>query len=143
MPETKRRKGESVEDLKARISEMEAELRDGHGRPLTWDEVTSTTAEEIAAKETRRGILPRLIHAAKVKRLEVDLRDRGAEAEAIRAKLEPAYEAFQEMEAEARAAKERAEEAGGEWRKILSAVNSADGRAERTARELAELKGEA
>jgi broad specificity phosphatase PhoE len=32
--ETKKRKGESVEDLDARIREMEAELAEGHGRPL-------------------------------------------------------------------------------------------------------------
>ena len=51
--ETRKRKTESVEDLDARIIEMEAELADGHVRPLTWDEVTSATAEELAAKERR------------------------------------------------------------------------------------------
>ena len=68
MTETKSRKTESVEDLDAEILEMEAELADGHGRPLSWDEVTATTPDEMARKEQRRRILPRLIHAAKGRR---------------------------------------------------------------------------
>lgn len=142
MSETKKRKAEGVGDLDARIAEMEAELTEGHGRPLTWDEVTASTAEEIFRKEQRRGILPRLIRAAKVKRLELEVRAREAEAEAIRAKLSPAYEAFQEKEAELSAAKERRDKAHGEWAVTLSALHSAEGRTERAARELAALKGE-
>jgi hypothetical protein len=142
MTETKGCKAESAEDLDARISEMQAELEDGHGRPLTWDEVTSTMTDEIARKEQRRGILPRLIHAAKVRRKEVELRDRRAEADAIREKLKPAYEAFPEQEAELLRAKERRDKAHGEWAVTLSALQSADNRTERTARELAELRGE-
>lgn len=74
MTETKKRtrKAENIEDLDAQITCMEAELAEGYGHPLTWEEVTSTTAEEIARKEQRRGILPRLIHAAKVRRLELE-----------------------------------------------------------------------
>ena len=63
MTETKKRtrKTESVEVLDEQIQGMEAELVEGYGKPLTWEEVTSTTAAEIARKEQRRGILPRLI----------------------------------------------------------------------------------
>jgi chromosome segregation ATPase len=140
MQETKKRKGESVEVLDAKIAEMQAELEDGHGRPLSWDEVTSTTAEEMAAKEQRRGILPRLIQAAKVKRLEVELRDREREAEGLREGLEGLYGAYQEKEDELRQAKEARDKAQGEWAIRLSAVQGAEGRAERTARELDELR---
>ena len=44
MTETKKRKAESVQVLDAKIAEMEAELADGHGRPLSWDEVTSASS---------------------------------------------------------------------------------------------------
>ena len=73
MTETKKQmsKPETIEDLDASIKRMEAELAEGYGRPLSWEEVTSTTAEELAAKEQRRSVLPRLITAAKVKRLEL------------------------------------------------------------------------
>jgi hypothetical protein len=74
MIETKKRtrKVENIEDLDAQIASMEAELAESYGKPLTWEEVTSTKAEEIACKEQRRGVLPRLIHAAKVRRLELE-----------------------------------------------------------------------
>ncbi len=142
MTETKKRKAVGVEDLDAEILEMEAELEDGYGRPLTWDEVTSTTADEIARKEQRRGILPRLIHAAKVKRLERERDRREREANAFREKLEPLYGVFQEKEAELLEAKEARDAAHGEWAVNLSAVDSADGRTQRTERELNELRAE-
>jgi len=73
MTEKKKRKaGTALENLDAKVQEMEAELEDGYGEPLSWDEVTSTTVEEIARKEQRRGIRPRLIEEAKVKRLELE-----------------------------------------------------------------------
>lgn len=143
MTETKKRKASeaSVEDLDQSIQEMEAELADGHGRPLTWDEVTSTTAEALVRKEQRRGILPRLIRAAKVKRLELEVQSRQRVADEIRARLEPSYEAFQEKEDELRRAKEVRDEAHGEWAMTLSALQGADGRVDRVARDLQELRG--
>ena len=141
MTETKRKASEaSVEDLDQSIQEMEAELANGHGRPLTWDEVTSTTAEALVRKEQRRGILPRLIHAARVRRLEVEKRSREEEAAKLRGKLEPTYAAFQEEEERLRKAKEARDAARGEWAMTLSAVGSADDRTRRTEQELQELQ---
>ncbi len=102
MTETKERKTESVEELDVKIAEMQAELEDGHGRPLSWDEVTATTPGEMARKEQRRGVLPRLIEAARVKRLELELRDREREAETLREGLQGRYDAFQAKEDELR-----------------------------------------
>lgn len=142
MPETKMLKGGTVEEMDARIAEMEEELRDGFGEPLTWDQVTSTTAEEIARREQRRGVLPRLIQAARVKRAELELRDREREAEGIRSNLEPLYGTLQDKEAEMRRAKEERDAAHGEWSLMLSRAQSADDRAKRSRRELEELRGE-
>jgi hypothetical protein len=90
--------------------------------------------------EQRRGVLPRLIQAAKIKRLELQLRDREREAEGLREGLERLYEAFQAKEDELRQAKEARDAAHGQWAIRLSAVQGAEGRAERKARELDELR---
>jgi hypothetical protein len=108
------RKKESVEDLDEQIQSMEAELAEGLGKPLTWEEVTSTTAEEIACKEQRWGVLPRLIHAAKVRRLELEKLRREEEAAPLREKLEATYAAFQEQEDQLRKAQEKRDAAHAE-----------------------------
>jgi hypothetical protein len=142
MTETKKRtrNTESVEDLDQQIQSMEAELVEGYGKPLTWEEVTSTTAEEIARKEQRRGILPRLIHAAKVRRLELEKLRREEEAAPLREKLEATYAALQEQENELRRAKEKRDAAHAEWSLTLSALQSAEERTRRTEKELDELR---
>jgi hypothetical protein len=48
---------EMIEDLDEQIHRMEAELVEGYGKPLTCEEISSTTTEEIARKEQRRGVL--------------------------------------------------------------------------------------
>jgi chromosome segregation ATPase len=142
MTQTKKRtrEAEGLEDLSAEIEAMEAELADGYGQPLKWEEVTSTTAEEIARKEQRRGILPRLIHAAKVRRLELEKLRREEEAAPLREKLEATYAAFQEQEDQLRQAKEERDAAHSEWTLTLSALQSADERTRRTEKELRELR---
>ena len=142
MTETRKRtrKRESVEDLDRQIQSMETELAEGYGMPLTWEEVTSTTAEEIARKEQRRGVLPRLIHAAKVRRLELEKLRREEEATPLREKVEATYAAFQEQEEQLRRAKEERDAAHAEWTLTLYALQSADERTRRTEKELRELR---
>ena len=48
---------EMIEDLDEQIHRMEAELLEGHGKPLTCEEISSSTTEEIARKEQRRDDL--------------------------------------------------------------------------------------
>jgi hypothetical protein len=140
MTETRKRKAESVEDLDARIAEMETELEEIPGTALSWDEVTSTTADELAHREQRRGMLPKLIRAARVKRLELERHRCEEEAASLRQKVEATYQAFQEQEDQLRQAKEKRDAAHAEWALTLSALQSADERTKRTDRELRELK---
>jgi hypothetical protein len=142
MTETKKRtrKEQSAEDLDQQIAGMEAELEEGYGKPLTWDEVTSTTAEEIARKEQRRSVLPRPIHAARVKRLEREAGRREEEALELQEKVETTHAAFREREEEMRGVKERCDAAQAEWALALSASQSANDRARRAARELRKLR---
>lgn len=142
MTDTKQRtrKMESVEDLDEQIQMMEAELAEGYGKPLTWEEVTSTTADELVRKEQRRGMLPKLIRAARVKRLELVKRCREEEAAPLREKLEATYRAFQQKEDELRQAKGKRDAAHAEWALTLSALQSADERTRRAEKELRKLR---
>ena len=60
MTETNKRsrKTESVRDLDEQRQSVEAELVEGYGKPLTCEEISSSTTEEIARKEQRRDVLP-------------------------------------------------------------------------------------
>ena len=98
------------------------------------------SVEEMARKEQRRGILPRLIHAAKVRRVELAKKRREEEAAPLREKLEATYAAFQEQEDQLRKAKEKRDAAHAEWSLTLSALQSADERTRRTEKELSELR---
>ena len=140
MTETKRRKKDSVESLEEQIEAMEAELAAGYGKPLSWEEVTSTTADEIAKKEQRRGVLPRLIHAARVRRLELEVGRCENEVAPRLIQIEETYASFLEEEEALRCAQEKRDAAHGEWNLALSALQSAEDRTKRTKRELRELK---
>ena len=66
--------------LDGKIESMEAEVEDAEASPLVWDRITATTAQELAATEQRRSILPRLILAARIKRLELERTREGSRA---------------------------------------------------------------
>jgi peptidoglycan hydrolase CwlO-like protein len=110
MTETTTRKGEELSSfeqeiaaLDEEIARMEAELAE-ESAPLVWGEAS---AEELVRKEQRLGVLPRLITAAKIKRLElVKQRTQGEleplykEREAAGKKLERLRKKRLEMEEE-------------------------------------------
>ncbi len=125
--------------------EVEAEELEGPAREPTWDELVSNSAKyerDLEARERRRSVLPRILHAAKLKRLELEKRQHVEHAESMQQTLEAKYEIFQEHEEKLRRAKEERDTAHAEWTLTLSALQSARDRARRTEREIAELKGE-
>jgi hypothetical protein len=69
-----------LEQLESEIADMERELT-AESEPLVWGEVD---AGELACREQRRGVLPRLITAAKIKRLVLQKRRTEAELEELR-----------------------------------------------------------
>jgi hypothetical protein len=118
-PKKRTRKAESTEDLDRQIQEMEAELSEQH-----------------------RNSLPRLIHAAKMKRLEMEKDRRDKDAAVLQEKVETAYAALQEQEERLRTAQEDRDAAHAEWALTLSAKQNADERTRRADKELRELKEE-
>ena len=144
MTETKkqRRKPETIEDLDASIRSMEAELAQGYGHPLSWEEVTSTTSDELAAKEQRRSILPRLITAAKVKRLELQRAKWEQEIEPLQHQREEAYKHLEEATAKYHEALAERGRAQGAWSHADGLIQSRQDRIRQINREIRELRGE-
>ena len=144
MTETKKRgrKAQTIEDLNASIEEMEAELAEGYGHPLSWEEVTTTTAVELARKEQRRSILPRLITAAKVKRLELQREKWEREIEPLETERAEAYERLEAATAKYHEAERERNLAQGAWSHAHNLIGSRQDRIREINREIRELRGE-
>jgi multidrug resistance efflux pump len=127
--------------LDGEIEGMEAEVKDAGAAPLVWDRITSTTADELVAKEQRRSILPRLITAARIHRLELERR---REVERVQPLEEEGARAHERLE-KATAAKSKAEEEAGyarfEWNNALSRLENRHRHIKEIDRAIADLKG--
>ena len=126
--------------LDGKIAGMEEELADAEASPLVWDRITSTTAEELASQEQRRSIIPRLITAARIKRLELERR---REEERVQPLQEEAAKAHERLET-ALAARGRADEEAGqarfEWTGSLSRLENRHRRVKQIDHEIATLE---
>ena len=108
--------------------------------PLRWEEITSSTAEDLARKEQRRGILPRLLQAARVGRLELRRKQYEQEADPLYAEREQRYAKLEKAKDKERRATEEREAALVAWNITHSAIQSAEDRIRRTEREIRELR---
>jgi len=127
--------------LDGKIESMEAEVKDVEASPLVWDRITSTTAEELATQEQRRSIIPRLITAARIKRLELERR---REVERVQPLEEEGARAHERLE-KAIAARAKAEEEAGQarflWTNALSRLDNRHRHIKELDRAIADLKG--
>ncbi|MDQ3301979.1 MAG: hypothetical protein M3518_01315 [Actinomycetota bacterium] len=127
--------------LDDKIEGMEAELEDAEAFPLVWDRITATTADELAATEQRRSIIPRLITAARIHRLELERR---REVERVQPLEEEGARAHERLE-KAIAARAKAEEEAGQarflWTNALSRLENRHRRVKEIDREISNLKG--
>jgi chromosome segregation ATPase len=127
-------------ELDGKIAGMEAEVEEVEAFPLVWDRITSTTADELAATEQRRSILPRLIAAARIKRLELERRREEERAAPLEEESARAHERLET----ALAAKSKAEEEAGQarflWTNALSRLENRGRRVKEIDREIATLE---
>jgi hypothetical protein len=133
---------EEIANMDREIERLEAELLEDVATPLRWDEITAATAEEITRKEQRRGVLPRLITAAKVKRGELRIMRLEAETAALEAARAERYRVLEEAQAAEQQAKERRLEAFGAWNLTHGEVLTRQDHARRLKRELRGLRGD-
>lgn len=128
-------------ELDEKIESMAEEVEDAEASPLVWDRITSTTADELAATEQRRSLLPRLITAARIHRLGLE---RKREVERVQPLQEEAAKCHERLE-EAAAARVRVEEQAGqarfEWTSALSRLENRHRRLKEIDRAIANLKG--
>ncbi len=127
--------------LDEKIAGMVEEVEEVEAAPLVWDRITSTTADELVATEQRRSLLPRLIRAARIKRLELE---RTREVERAAPLEEECARAHERLE-KATAARVRAEEEAGHarflWTNALSRLENRSRRVKEIDYEISKLKG--
>jgi hypothetical protein len=128
--------------LDKQIRDMEAELQEETSTALSWEEVTSTTAENLARKEHRRAILPRLISAARIKRAELRIQRERRAAEPLEALRAEAFKEMEDAEARYFKAIEERNLARGRWSDTHGRLEKIGRRIKDSEREIAELKGE-
>ncbi len=125
---------EEIATLDREIESMERELS-GEERPLVWGEVD---ADELARKEQRRGILPRLLQAARIKRLELRKRQYELEVEPLYAEREERHRKLERAKEKERKAKEEQEAALGAWNLTHSAIQGLEHRIKDVQRQIRE-----
>jgi hypothetical protein len=139
---TTREQGQTVEReiqaLDEEIVAMEAELA-GREQPLVWGTVD---ADKLARKEQRRGVLPRLITATKVKRLELEKQRTEAELEPLYAEQEEAHKKLERATAKKLKAEEEMLQARAAWSRPHTLIEKRERRLKDLDRQIAELKGE-
>ncbi len=125
------------------ISRLEAEQRefDSPARVLTWDAIQAGAAD-LEKREIRRGILPTLITAAKIRRLEISRERYEQEAEPFRKKREEAYERREAATAKRLEATEEENAARYEYSDAHVRVTSHEQRIKEADREIRTLRGE-
>lgn len=148
MNETKERsprKPQTVETLDARIQAMEAEAAELEAPPreIGWDELVANSAryeQELEARERRRGILPRLITAAKIKRLELQREHWQQQIEPLKVERDEAYGRLEAAEAKLIEAQRERNLAQGAWSHARGLIQSREDRIRAINREIRELQ---
>jgi chromosome segregation ATPase len=128
------------------IARLEAEHAELEGPPqeISWDELVAKSAKyerELEARERRRGILPRLITAAKVKRLELQREQWARQIEPLEAERDAAYERMEAAEAKLHEAHRERGLAQEVWSDARWRIQSREQRIRAIDREMRELRG--
>ncbi len=111
-------------ELDGKIAGMVEEVEDAEASPLVWDQITSTTADELAATEQRRALLPRLITAARIHRLGLERTREVERVQPLREEAAKAHERLEKAIAARAAAEEQAGAARFEWNTVLSRLEN-------------------
>ena len=137
--------GEEEREMDAEISRLEAERTELESpvRVLTWEEIQAGAAEDLERREGRRGILPRLITAAKVRRLQIRRDRHEREAEPLRKLREDAHARLEAATAKRLEATEEENAARFDYSDANFRVESREERAREIEREIRALRGEA
>jgi chromosome segregation ATPase len=79
------------EELDRQVAKLEAE-KAGLPEPLSWDELQQAGAlQRVEEAERRRGVIPKLLAAARIKRSQLQLSRLAADKEPVNADIEKLY----------------------------------------------------
>jgi hypothetical protein len=117
---------------------MERELAE-EAAPVAWGEVD---ADELVRKEQRRGVLPRLIAAAKIKRLELEKQRTERELEPLYTEREDAHRKLERAQAKKLKAEEEMLEARAAWSYPHGLIEKRERRLKDLDRQIAVLQGD-
>ena len=133
---------EEEREMDGEIERLEAERAElmSPARTLTWEEIQA--GEDPGKRERRRGILPRLIVAAKVRRLELRRERYKREAEPLRRSREEAHERLEAAKAKRLAAIEEEGEVRAVYGDAHMRIQTREQRIKETEREIRALRGE-
>jgi chromosome segregation ATPase len=96
-----------IDELDRQVAQLEAE-KAGLPEPLSWDELMQAGAvQQVEQAELRRGVIPRMLRAARTKRLQLELARLERRLEPIVAEQEQAYERREELGAQIRELQEQ------------------------------------
>ncbi|MDP9480822.1 MAG: hypothetical protein M3R38_35025 [Actinomycetota bacterium] len=134
---------EEERKMDAEVGRLEAEQRelDSPARVLTWDEIQAGATEDLTRREARRGIIPMLITAAKVKRLELRRERYEGDVEPLRKLAEEAYERLQAATAKRLQAVEEEDAARYEYADPQTRLDNIGRRTKEIDREIRALRG--
>ncbi len=133
---------EQAMDKEIEALEQEARELEAPARLLTWDEIKAGATEDLEKRERRRGLLPRLITAAKVKRLELARERYEQEAEPLRKLREEAYEKLEAARTKRLSAVEEENVARAHYGDAHMRIESRERRTQEIDKEIRELRGE-
>ncbi|MDP9487404.1 MAG: hypothetical protein M3Q49_16745 [Actinomycetota bacterium] len=135
---------EEEKKMDREIEKLEAEERETNSpaRVLTWEEIQAGAAEDLERREARRGLLPHLLAAAKIRRLEIRRERYEAEAEPFRELRREAHERLQAATAKRLEALEAENAARADYGGANARVESRERRVKEAAREIKALRGE-
>ena len=135
LAQEERKMDEEIRRLEAEARELEAS-----DRALSWDQIQA--GEDLDKRERRRGILPRLIVAAKVKRLELRRERYERETEPLRKQREEAYARLEEAKTKRLQAEDEENAALYQYSDAFQQGQGQEKRLQAIDREIRALRGE-
>ncbi len=126
---------EEIQRLEAERLELE-----GPASVLSWDQIQA--GEDLDKRERRRGLLPRLITAARIKRLELKRQRHEAEIEPLQTRREKAHARLEKASAKRQEVIEEENAARYEYGDASSRIASREMHIRAINREIRELRGE-
>jgi DNA repair exonuclease SbcCD ATPase subunit len=139
---TRKRIDKDLEEIDRQVAALEAE-KAGMPAPVTWDELQEAgTLRQVEQAELRRGVIPRMLRAARVKRLQLELERLEKRLAPIIKEQEESYERREELKAQIQELEALHGQAQGAWSHASMRRDTIEREQRSVRKQLRELEGE-